>query len=314
MRLRSTPLRLAAAGLLLTAVAPHVNATAARPMVEGPVAGPQMRVPANVNYKVIGHNVERKQAAIDAALDEASTYNAQVILLQEVCSYQASAIALAHALEWTVVFNPVGVHNVNGPKVCPNTVNPDEPYPDGDVAIWTGGTTGVGHVYPFVQQDEDRGNVNMGLTCVFFGSPQIRACSTHITAAGVNLRENQVEEIYTRTKPWITDGRPVILGGDFNLYPTRDQMDYIYEYDPADADAIDDGQFREAATYMGHDCRCGAVTTEKDDPNDDVKIDHVFFSKNVLSYTGTRTYNVYAKNFTPSDHRLVRATAILNLP
>jgi endonuclease/exonuclease/phosphatase family metal-dependent hydrolase len=137
-----------------------------------------------------------------------------------------------------------------------------------------------------------------------------RLCTTHIapcstwggTPCSSQAHENQkdqITEVRQVVNPWVNDGQPVILMGDFNAVPPSPKLDQIYSQSRFGSGAW--GHFEEADQYYGspdNACRCGEATHR------DGKIDYIFASNfrwKVLSGNATSTS-------TESDHVPVRAT------
>jgi endonuclease/exonuclease/phosphatase family metal-dependent hydrolase len=86
-----------------------------------------------------------------------------------------------------------------------------------------------------------------------------RVCSTHISPTERAKKRRQIRKVARTVTPWVRNGRPVVLMGDFNVEPPSRPLDRIY------------GVFREADEGRTR-CRCGEPTSGTR------KLDYVFLS------------------------------------
>ncbi|MDT0214262.1 endonuclease/exonuclease/phosphatase family protein [Rothia sp. ARF10] len=250
--------------------------------------------------RVITHNVEKEQGALDAVkVKIAATDGPEVVLLQEVCQSLFPQIdALGHAN-----FRPRKKH----PK-C----GVDQKI--GEAVVWTGGNAAGKNVATLVRDDGHR----YGLACVTFryAGRSTRACSTHL-AAGQDkdgVRTKITRAIKGKSTTWIGNGHRVIVGGDFNSNPQDGAMDLMYGVGGGGAV----GPFREIHQMAsGSPDRTGLPT------KGGRKIDYIFVSERDTRASGgtEQTCNgekpgapegTYEANAcTTSDHRLLWGTAKL---
>ena len=94
-----------------------------------------------------------------------------------------------------------------------------------------------------------------------------RVCSTHISHVDEN-QGAQIRRVARTVTPWVRNGRPVVLMGDFNVEPHSQPLDRIYS--PRHLGG-GHGVFQEVDEGILH-CRCGEST------GGDSKIDYVFVS------------------------------------
>jgi endonuclease/exonuclease/phosphatase family metal-dependent hydrolase len=122
-----------------------------------------------------------------------------------------------------------------------------------------------------------------------------RVCSTHITTGDHPWFQNREIRTVKRTvTPWVENGTPVVLMGDFNVTPTSDKLDRMYAPGHG-GDAF--GRFQEVDEGPDY-CRCGEWT------HGSRKIDYVFLSApNWRSLWGDATFSDY------SDHDPLRGKA-----
>ncbi len=258
--------------------------------------------PWTVRFQVVDHNVERRQSAIDTALRTAVRTKAPVVLLQEVCWWQARAIRQAHP-EWTVGWKADVPSDSCLRRSGLESIADQGRRDSGLVAIWTGGARGAVTARTFRHQGSR--DFRHGLVCVSWRATGTvrRACSTHlVNAAKVTQRRGtqfrQAREVKRWTAPWIRRGNVVVLGGDFNAGPASRTMDHLYAVDGA-------GRFIEAtgcprAVIV---CRRSLSTTFD---GGSIKIDYVFFSANRVLRGAPHRLRVVP---TLSDHHLLAGWA-----
>lgn len=249
---------------------------------------------APTRLRVVNHNIEKRSRALKHALKTARRTGAQVILLQEVCWWQASDIRRRNP-GWTVSY----IEERNRDR-CRNRGYPGDALglreQVGNLAIWTGGPTGSTSAIAFDNQ-RVRGD-NAGLACVaWVDLVRHRACSAHLIAPqsgqDVKTRTRQARDVARITAPWIRQDDLVILGGDFNAEPRRRTMRYLYTRGGK-------GDFREAGGLRSDGRRCSCARSTYDRRK--VKIDYVFFSANRTSTSALRKLRIVR---TVSDHHLL---------
>lgn len=256
-------------------------------------------------FVVVDHNVERRQAAIDAALRRAGRTRAPVVLLQEVCWWQADAIRAAHP-RWTVAWK-ADVSSGHCRRRGLAGIADNGRRQSGNVAIWTGGPRG--HVTSRVFRHQGGRFFRSNIVCISWRADGVvrRACSTHLVNAskftkrrGSQLR--QAREVKRLTRPWIRRGDFVVVAGDFNAGPTHRPLDEMYAVGGR-------GRFQEA-TGCPRDvgsCRRSLATTFDGGYS---KIDYVFFSANRVPAGARRSLSVVP---TLSDHHLLTGWAYVDL-
>jgi endonuclease/exonuclease/phosphatase family metal-dependent hydrolase len=123
-----------------------------------------------------------------------------------------------------------------------------------------------------------------------------RVCSTHITTADhPGYQNREIRKVKRIVTPWVKNGRPVVLMGDFNVVPTDDKLDRIYGPRHGEGSF---GVFQEVDEGGDH-CRCGEST------HGSRKIDYVFLSaRHWRSLWGNATHSDY------SDHDPLRGKAV----
>ena len=121
-----------------------------------------------------------------------------------------------------------------------------------------------------------------------------RVCSTHISPEGRRKQRAQIRRVARTVTPWVRNGRPVVLMGDFNVEPNSRPLDSIYNPRHWGGGR---GVFQEVDEGILH-CRCGEST------NGDRKIDDVFLSgRHFRRLDGDATHSDI------SDHDPVRGWA-----
>lgn len=258
--------------------------------------------PGVARFEVVSHNVERRPSAIDDALRRARRVGAPVVLLQEVCWWQARELRERHP-RWTIGYKP----DVDSPP-CRREASLDDlqhrgRHDAGLVAIWTGGARGTVTAHTFRHQGARK--FRHGAVCVHWRATDLtrRACSTHLVNAarfhqrrGTQVR--QARELRRLTSPWVRRGDLVVLGGDFNARPYSRPMDFFYAVDGH-------GRFHEATgcPRTVDFCRRALSTTFD---GGQLKIDYVFFSRNRLPLGAPHELRVSP---TRSDHHLLSGWA-----
>ncbi|MEU8506362.1 endonuclease/exonuclease/phosphatase family protein [Streptomyces brevispora] len=142
----------------------------------------------------------------------------------------------------------------------------------------------------------------------------VRACNTHIDYRGDNPKV-QIEQVAAIGRQYALQGDPVVLAGDFNLFPKDSRLDPLYDHGGGtgifqEVDENDKSQFTgPECPQSGDRCRSGEETAEPVcSPRADGrgKIDYIF-----LSYYWFTTVRGDAAACTPgmSDHHLLRGAA-----
>ncbi|CAN5610989.1 hypothetical protein BH11ACT8_BH11ACT8_21880 [soil metagenome] len=289
-------LALLTAGSLLVMAGPAPAAPPGSPSATRADAGTPL-----TRFTVIDHNIEHNPAALRLAIRQAASAKAQAITLQEVCWWQARDLRRRHP-GWTVAWT-----EERAVRSCEEDRGPllprDKRRTLGNVAIWTGGSSGVTSVQRFHNQYR---KFNQGMACVTYrAGARTRLCSVHLISASKpaarrRIRVRQAREVHRLTSRWVVRDDLVVLGGDFNNPPYRSALDFIYAF-------RGQGSFREATPCprRNRDCRGSEVTFD----GGRTKIDYVFFSANRMSGTAARHLRVVK---TPSDHHLLRAWAYVD--
>jgi endonuclease/exonuclease/phosphatase family metal-dependent hydrolase len=121
-----------------------------------------------------------------------------------------------------------------------------------------------------------------------------RVCSTHISPEGHAKQRAQIRRVARTVTPWVRNGRPVVLMGDFNVEPDSRPLNRIYN--PRHP-GTSRGVFQEVDEGWFH-CRCG------EDTQGSRKIDNVFVSgRHFRRLDGNATHSDI------SDHDPVRGWA-----
>jgi endonuclease/exonuclease/phosphatase family metal-dependent hydrolase len=159
---------------------------------------------------------------------------------------------------------------------------------------------------PHVESNEQR-KVTCLVTALARGTV---VCNTHIgTTEG--YQEDQIIAVRNAVEPFVTDGTPTVLMGDFNVEPNERRtapepdhrlLDRIYDINYPDPYGF--GLFRELDdTHTSTTaCRCGQATTDSNTR----KIDYIFVSR--YDWTGL---TAYVNSSLYSDHHQIRGTATL---
>ncbi len=258
-----------------------------------------------VQLRVVDHNIEHNKRALKRAVQRVRKVRAQVVTLQEICWWQAEELRRQHP-QWTVAWKREQTSNW-----CTRRAGDLGPIPTGkeykdigNVAIWTGGASGVISRFTFEHQlDRTR---TKGMACVSWEAGAVhRACSLHLLSADKPesrrlIRLRQAREVHRITVGWVRKHELVVLGGDFNSQPYKDPLDYIYDFRGR-------GDFREATPckFRRRDCRRSQVTFD----GGRTKIDYIFFSSNRMSPRAERSLEIFP---TPSDHHLLSGWAYVD--
>jgi endonuclease/exonuclease/phosphatase family metal-dependent hydrolase len=121
-----------------------------------------------------------------------------------------------------------------------------------------------------------------------------RVCSTHISSEGQAKQRAQIRRVARTVTPWVRNGTPVVLMGDFNVEPDSRPLNRIYN--PRHP-GTSRGVFQEVDETFLH-CRCG------EDTQGSRKIDYVFVSgRHFRRLDGNATHSDI------SDHDPVRGWA-----
>lgn len=256
--------------------------------------------------EVVDHNVERRQSAVDAAVREAVRRRAPVLLLQEVCWWQAAALREAHPT-WTVGFRPDRDSLRCRRPLSLTSLGDRGRRSSGVAAIWTGGPRGTVTSRTFRRQGAP--DLHHGMVCVSWratGSTR-RACSVHLLNVarhpgrrGVQVAQGR--DVRAWTSPWIRRGALVVVGGDFNASPSSPTLDPMYAVGGG-------GRFVEATGCPRSVdlCRRSAGVTFDGGAT---KIDYIFFSANRVPRGSLHALEV---SHTTSDHHLLRGWAYVDV-
>ncbi len=251
--------------------------------------------------RIVQHNIEKKDAALYVALDEAERIDADGIALQEVCPSQVQWLVDGYSTVWTIVA-------IQAPKAA--LVGCDLPGGLHDrtmaVAIWRGGPAGTPAWFPNLARVPDAPG---DMACVEFprGGVAVDLCSTHLnstqfgTYSGEELRQRETTRIKQIARDnWLTKGNFVIVAGDFNGKPYTPPLKKMY--DPALGGKGDFTEYnRSGATRDGRNTAHSSGDNTETGEGYDRKIDYIFFSTNRAPIDG----EVAQVTRDTSDHDMV---------
>jgi endonuclease/exonuclease/phosphatase family metal-dependent hydrolase len=273
----------------------------------------------DVRFDVITHNIaggmanEGRPEALNKVEREIAEDRPHVVMLQEVCQSQAEAFIANHP-DWGIAYS---ITRWSHPKCAPGGA------PLGQILASPHGLAKV--------EETDLGYADPGkavtLLCGNVKLPNrkgsVRACTTHLVARNPDdpaesdhRRTLEVEKLVATLKPYVKDGKAVVVAGDFNSGPKKPVLDAIYRlkrdgtwggglFDEADQT----DPRREEFADKGIKCAPGACRSGQP-THGESKIDHVFFSNNRIS--GPIEGRVRGPG--KSDHHLYRGSAVLHLP
>lgn len=265
----------------------------------------------SATIKVVQHNIEKKSAPLNKALERAMAIGAQAITLQEVCPDQLAWLHANYGDTWTIGSVPGNKPAITGCDLPDGTH--DVPT---SVAIWTGGKRGKVTQY---QSLSSPANAPGGMVCVEFERAKVpvHLCSAHLIAGdwvdpvtgtaydGAALRLQQTTKVKQIARTWFEGNRNHfgILGGDFNSTPSAGPLDKLYDNRLGGT-----GEFTEYNRTGSS--RTGTATAHSSGENNESgepahrKIDYVFFSTNRAPLNGP------AVTVDPdgSDHDMVTST------
>ncbi len=259
--------------------------------------------------RIVQHNIEKKQAVLEKAINKANAIDADAITLQEVCPQSLDWLVATYGSKWTIA-------SVPGKKARPGCALPDgTPLQPHNVVIWRGGTGARVRTYDALGGPaQAQGNE---LACLAFdrGKVPVHVCSVHLIAGdwvdpvtgvtynGSAVREQQAAGLKQIANEWFEGAKNHfgILGGDFNSQPNGPAMDKIY-----DGALGGNGSFteynRSGGSRAGRDTSTSA--NEETGTTSSRKIDYVFFSTNRAPLDGPEV------GITPddSDHDMLVST------
>lgn len=252
--------------------------------------------------KVVQHNTDQQEARWTRVLGKGDT--SDLLLVQEVCQkWVEDARANPAYAGWTFSFHrQKRTTTANATTVCPTSA--DGTTWKGPVAVHTGAGSASRQSKLLDKSDGQR----FGMACVLFthGGRKVHGCATHLQVYNdkdLADRTRQTAAIKRITTPWIVErGHSVVLGGDFNMTPTRRPMSSIYQPNG-------NGRFVEGhqlATKKG--ARTGEPTVFDKDGTGERKIDYVFFSSNRTPLRSGGTLSVTPVN---GGHGILTATATI---
>lgn len=234
--------------------------------------------------RIVQHNIEKKQAVLEKAIQKANAIDAHGITLQEVCPAQVDWLIANYGSRWSIATVP-------GKKARPGCEMPDGSpgYPH-DVVIWRGGTDARVRTYDALGGPANaQGNQ---LVCLGFDRTKVpvHLCSAHLIAGdwvdpatgttydGATVREQQAAGIKQIAAGWFDGAKNHfgIIAGDFNSQPGGAALDKLYDGALGGNGAFTEYN-RSGASRNGRD-----TSTAEDDSGETSsrKIDYVFFSTN----------------------------------
>lgn len=260
--------------------------------------GAEAAAAAGNTIKVVQHNTDQIEARWIRVLGKGDSND--LLLAEEVCQKWVEDARVAHA-GWKFSFHrQKRTTEDNALNVCPASA--DGSTWKGPVAVYTGDGASTTQDKLLDKSDGQR----FGMACVTFthAGRKVHGCATHLQVYhDKNLadRTRQTAAIKRITTPWIQQkGHSVIVGGDFNMTPTRSPMSSLYQ-------SRGSGRFIEANQLKtGSGARAGDPTVFNKAGEGQRKIDYVFFSSNRTPLGSGGTLTV-----TPIDeaHGILAATA-----
>jgi len=270
-------------------------------------------------FKVITHNIaggmngNGEAKALDNVDGDIADFHPDVVMLQEVCEVQANAFKARHQ-GWSVEYRTTRpIHPKCGPQGGPLGLLLASAQPFENVVEYDLG------------EPEPNGAKKYSLLCATMKVPNrkgdVRACSTHLVAAGDDRdaneirRARQAKRVVDAVQPRLRKNEPVVMAGDFNAGPWRPLLDPIYRLSTSGGDG--QGEFDEAdqtdpkrEKYVEHGVTCGPNACRSgENTHDNSKMDQIFFSH--ANIGGEISGDVRATGI--SDHHLYRGSAQLTL-
>ncbi|ANH91501.1 hypothetical protein A8713_10205 [Streptomyces sp. SAT1] len=229
-----------------------------------------------------GNNTARKNAWRDQIVHAVDHWDADVVMLQEVCYGQYALLRDGLADRSGTPYTAVWGATLSGIGNCTQWGS-DQRF--GLAMLVKGSAAAVANrTMTMLYNDPAVADEQRGLLCV---DAQVRgrtvhACDTHLDWRG-KTPEEQTHQIYQKLEP-ATRTMPVVLGGDFNMTPTAAPLRWLYDSDQGtgpfrEVDDTDKDHF--AARCAGQStCRTGENTVDGqcEDTTDAKKIDYIFVS------------------------------------
>ena len=238
-------------------------------------------------------------AATNDIMASIQDYNPHVVTLNEVCRGTYDGIRSRAGMTGAFI-ETNGLHTPTGGLY--NNKCPDHSF--GNAVLSVNSSTFYNSWYlprgtPSVSMTEVR-----GLTCITTAFLHtIRVCSTHIIDVNTQgLQDTQVGAVRDHVNPIVSTSWAVILGGDFNVIPTRAELNRIYN----SVFAGGYGLFAEVAQRCGPGgipARCNFPSTHESGN----KWDYTFLSGD----GGWCCPNSSATTARVSDHKVLRGSAYL---
>ena len=282
--------------LLAAALAPWLSSAC---VVGDEIEDPELEeseARTTATIRIVQHNIEKKMDVMLRALDEAAAIKADGVTLQEVCPDQVQWLIDSYSDVWTIV-------SVQSPKVPASGCE----QPDGTrgrvhtVSIWRRGANGDGARFSQLSGVEGAPG---DMACVKFrrGGVPVVLCAVHLNV-GVDGYDGEALRLRSTTRiknivrdRWLSRGKFVIIGGDFNSQPNSPPLDKMYA--PALGGTGDFTEYNR--TGAGRNGRATAHSSS----GSDRKIDYVFHSTNRAPRDGDRDQIIR----TASDHDMVTST------
>lgn len=277
---------------LLAAVAVLTALTVAAP----PAAAASSVTVRVWSWNVAGHTMHRGSTTdglIPAATSSIVNRDADVVMLQELCEQQYTAL--------------IGSLRAAGWPEDPDNFARFEPNLSGASAVCGGRGFGIavllrggaGSAQRVVLPDDDTPESHRVLCVPFAAQPLLRACTTHITASntvaadGRKVNERQLQAALAVADGHTAAGRTVLVGGDLNAQPSYGRLNGWYSptVDTA-VNGSNSGAYRELddtdtrCPGYGEGTAVGSTGSPCTDPQ--TKIDHVFVAEDRVAgaYSG----------------------------
>ncbi|PPK92205.1 endonuclease/exonuclease/phosphatase family metal-dependent hydrolase [Kineococcus xinjiangensis] len=271
---------------------------------------------------IIQHNTDKK--GYGEAVAQAVQHGADAITLQELCESDAKYLRTPDGGGWNVLWRV----QVNSPESnCPGVVVNGVTRQAKGVAILSKhrfGEDRTENLYSYDPAPVDDPLREYKLICqqlLGTGVEKSWVCTTHLALGydemdGSAFRQRQITKITNLLDPWVTDGRRVVLTGDFNAEPDTANLAALYRVTAGgtDSDKFWEGDQNDPNFCPNGPCQNMQNTTDpKRDANGDIVRPGRELDYFLVSHRRVNPRDGLKKEVTPSTtsgHHIIRGEVV----
>lgn len=265
---------------------------------------------------------EAKTAWRDAVVHAVDYWDADLVMLQEVCYEQWKLLRTHLASRPGTPYDTVWGAALPSAAGCARW----DPDPDDGIApdlrfglaIFAKGGPGTidasTRTVDFLPEPTSAENRILLCARTTVAGRSVRACDTHIDFHTLNTTA-QIAQVASITRGFVDQGEPVVLAGDFNQDPKHPDLDPLYSHGTGSTGVFQEVDENDEDRFTGTDCpqtadqcRSGEVTAStacSEYTKENKKIDYIFLSES--AFTTVRGDAVACSGV--ADHHLLRGAA-----